>query len=93
MECGHVDTASNWIFLLRLLSGLAGFCQLVEKNVCFPRKKTGVAKIVFFHLNLRLLFFDKRLVLSYYIQLWFRLFSVTKFVLPTYLLTKNMYNV
>ena len=53
----------------------------------------GGKKMFFCHLNSRLLFFDKRLVLSYYIQLWFHLFSVTKFVLLTYLLIKNMYNV
>jgi len=29
------------------IPGLAGFCQSVEKTGFFPRKKTGVAKIVY----------------------------------------------
>ena len=71
------------------VAGLADFCQSMEKTGF--KNRGGKNSIC--HLNLRLSFFDKRLVLSYYLQLWIHLFSVTKFVLLTYLLTKNMYNV
>jgi len=53
-----------------------------EKNRC--------GKNSFCHLNLRLLFFDKRLVHSYYIQLWFHLFFSYQ-VCPTYLFAHKEY--
>ena len=79
--------------LTLFVAGLEGFCQSVEKTGFFRGKNRGGKNSFLPPKFTSVVFFDKRLVLSYYIHLWFHLFSVTKFVLLTYLLTRNMYNV